>query len=206
MGATSSSSKGLVIAVLLGTMLLVQGTPAQALFRGMFRGYGTPGFGAGLKVGGLLGKTDLSDKPGIQVRGHLSHGLNDKLSAELGAGYASLKGTDYQTNLGLVDMRLVFTPIQFKRVSPFLFAGAGTVRYQLHKIPRTRTPGAKRIGWSETVPMGGGVKVMLNERFSLDLSGGYTHTFSDVLDASALKAGKDAYWGIGVGLDFHESP
>lgn len=206
MDATNSSSKRVVIAVLLGLVLIVKGTPIQALVRGLGRGYGTPGFGGGAQVGGLLGKTDLSDKPDIQVRGYLSHGLNDKLSAELGAGYASLKGRDYQTNLGLVDLHFVFTPVQFNRGSPFLFAGAGAVRYQLHKTPLTRTPGAKRIGWSETIPIGGGFKVKLSERASLDLSGGYTRTFSDVLDASALKAGKDGYWGIGVGLDFHESP
>lgn len=211
MGATNSSSKGIVTAALLGIMLLVQGTPAQALFRGMFRGYGTPGFGAGVKVDGVLGRTDLTDKASVQVRGYLSHGLNDKLSVELGALYAPLKGGNaqsgsYRTGTASGDFRLHLSPFSFSRLNPYLYAGTGVLRYQVHVTPRTQTLGAKRVGWTGTIPVGVGMKTKLSERISMDLSGGYTHTFSDVLDASALKAGKDGYWGIGVGLDFHESP
>lgn len=176
--------------------------PAQA----QFRDYGTPGLGAGVKVGGVLGKTDLSDKADIQVRGYLSHGLTRTLSGEVGAGYAALAGRDYRTDMGLVDFRFLFTPFQFTRVSPFLFAGAGALRYDLDRIPGSRTPGANSIDWAGMVPVGAGMKVKLTERLSVDLSGGYTHTYSDVLDASALKAGRDVYWGAKIGFDLGRHP
>jgi len=39
----------------------------------------------------------------------------------------------------------VATPFRFARVSPILFAGARALRYDLDRIPRTRTAGAKSI-------------------------------------------------------------
>jgi peptidoglycan-associated lipoprotein len=190
------------LAILVAMISIRLASPAQA----QFKDYGTPGLGAGLHVGGLLGKTDLSDKPDVQVRGYLSHGLTTALSAEMGAGYASLKGREYRTDVGLVDLRLVAAPFQFKRVSPFLFAGVSALRYDWDQIPRTRTAGAKTTDWTGAIPVGAGMKFKLTERISMDLSGGYTHTFSDVLDASALKAGKDVYWGAKLGFDLGRHP
>ncbi|MBM3277011.1 MAG: hypothetical protein FJY95_02870 [Candidatus Handelsmanbacteria bacterium] len=92
--STAKTGRCLAILVVLVTIGLT--SPAQA----QFRDNGTPGLGAGLHVGGLLGKTDLSDKPHVQVCNYLSHGLTSALSAEVGAGYASPRGGDYRTHGG----------------------------------------------------------------------------------------------------------
>lgn len=76
------------ISFLVTLVALISLSPLGSPVQAQFKDYGTPGFGAGLRVGGLMGKTDLSDEAGIQARGFLSHGLSEKLSAQLGTGYA----------------------------------------------------------------------------------------------------------------------
>ena len=72
----------------LAVGLLAIATAGEA----QFKNYGRPGPGFGVKVGGLVGGTELDGDVDFQMRGYLNHGLTEKLTLEGGGGYAAISG------------------------------------------------------------------------------------------------------------------
>lgn len=187
---------------MLATAILVAGlSPAE----GQFLDYGRAGFGGGIMVGGVLGQTDLQDKADAQIRAHLSHGLTERLSAQLGVGYVALSGDNYDTDIGQADLRLQYSLHPMERLSPFAYIGAGALRYDLANTSR-RTDDAEPIGWSAMIPIGVGLKMKVSHRISLDLGAGYTHTFRDDINSAIARKGNDVYWGMRLGFDIGHDP
>ncbi|MBT3343721.1 MAG: OmpA family protein [Gemmatimonadetes bacterium] len=188
---------------MLATAILVTGlTPAE----GQFLDYGRAGFGGGIMVDGVLGQTELQDKADAQVRAHISHGLTERLSAQLGVGYVALSGNDYDTDIGQIDLRLQYSVHPMERISPFAYIGAGGLRYDLASMSSRRTDDAEPIGWSAVIPVGVGVKMKVGSRLSIDLGAGYTHTFRDDINSAIARKGSDVYWGLRLGFDIGGDP
>jgi hypothetical protein len=65
------------------------------------------GTSLGLRSGGLIGNTELTDKAHVQTALTLRRPLLGMLLWELGAGYSRLDGTDYAANLAVGELRLL---------------------------------------------------------------------------------------------------
>ena len=216
--AQSMSVPFLVLIILL--MVGIQ--PGQA----QFKDYGRPGLGLGLKVGGLVGGTELDGNVDFQVRGYVNHGITEKFTLEIGGGYAAISGDadllridsatgmesivadEFRTDMGLIDTRLYFTPITFRNWSPFAYVGVGALRYDLDRphISVQRTPDTKGIDWATIVPMGVGAKIRLTNRIFTDLTAGYTWTSTDKIDAVARGDDDDVFWGAKLGFELGKDP
>ena len=206
----------------LSIILLTGIRPGQA----QFKDYGRPGLGFGIKTGGLVGGTELDGNVDFQVRGYVNHGLTEKFTFEIGGGYAAISGNanlvhvdpatgvesviadEFRTDMGLVDGRLVFTPITFRNWSPFVYAGIGALRYDLDRprISKQRTPDTKGIDWATIVPVGAGAKIRLTNRIFTDLTAGYTWTSTDKIDAVARGDDDDFFWGAKLGFELGKDP
>lgn len=191
-------SRALATALMLSTM-------GAGSLSAQFLDYGRAGFGGGIQAGGVLGQTELRDKADAQVRVHLSHGLTERVSAQVGVGYLALSGDEYDTDIGQADVRLEYSLHPMRRISPFAYAGVGALRYDLAGSSR-RTDDAAAIGWSTVVPLGLGVKFKVSRRIALQAGAGYTHTFRDDINSAILGSGSDVYWGLRLGLEFGADP
>lgn len=213
-------SQGFVLAALVA--LATVAAPVQA----QFKNYGKPGLGAGIKVGGLIGGTELDGNVDFQVRAYLNHGITEKLTLEVGGGYAAISGKadlaaidpvtglqsvkhdEFRTDLAVVDARAYYTPYTFKHWSPFVYGGVGALRYDLDqpRISTQRTANVKGIDWATIVPVGVGAKIRLTERIFTDATAGYTWTSTDLIDGVAGGDKDDIYFGIKLGLELGTDP
>ncbi len=211
-------SRGLVLAAIVA----LAAAPVQA----QFKNYGKPGLGAGIKVGGLIGGTELDGNVDFQIRGYVNHGITEQLTLEIGGGYAAISGKadlalidpltglqsvkhdEFRTDLAVVDARAYYTPYTFKHWSPFLYGGVGAMRYDLDQphISAQRTAGVKGIDWATIVPVGVGAKIRLTNRLFTDATAGYTWTSTDLIDGVAGGDKDDIYFGIKLGLELGTDP
>jgi outer membrane protein OmpA-like peptidoglycan-associated protein/opacity protein-like surface antigen len=204
------------IIVLVGLAVLSQPTFAQ------FNDYATK---FGLQINGLLPDTEF-DKAGIPEnadskfsylgRLFMRFELGTKiLEAEVGAGYGSLSGVDFtnsewKTTIIPLDLRLILSPFQTKGWNPYVFAGIGYLNYNVETKPVSISPiqgdDLKDNDWAPFIPLGLGIEFALSETILLDVSGGYTYTFTDNLNyynninAYSESTVNDGYFAAGIGL------
>ena len=173
----------------------------------------------GVRAGGLLGRTDLSDGAGVQASAFARLGVLPKLQVEVDAGYGHLGGDDYSTHLALGAAKLLYSPLTTGQWDPFAYAGLGVARHDIDKFPPQETIGRESIGTCLTAPSGVGVLYYLSDRVGVEVSVGYTYTMRDDLDGAAagydpvnpnntgtetLKQGNDGFWGVSIGLTLGE--
>src|SRR3972149_4854007 len=123
------------------------------------------------------------------------------IETEAGAGYGSYTGVDfnnseYKTDIIPLDLRFILSPFNIKTINPYGYAGIGILRYKVKTFPKSESPNKtdlKDAGWSTFAPVGCGFEINLSDNLNLDLSGGYTFTFTDNLN---YYNNKDAYSGI----------
>lgn len=194
---------GWMCAAMIAALILAFTTRPAA---GQFRDYGRPGLGGGLSLGGVVTNTELADAADFQVRAYVTHGLSDRLSAELGAGYASLAGDEYLSDVALADVRLQYSFLPTESWSPFAYAGAGVLRYDWAREAQGRTDGDEPIGWGVVIPLGVGIRHKLTDRLSLDLNGGYNFTTRDDINSISSSQGNDMFWGVRLGIGLGSDP
>lgn len=194
---------GWLCAALIAALILAFAAQPAA---GQFHDYGRPGLGGGVSLGGVLARTELADAADYQVRAYLTHGLSDRLSAEIGAGYASLSGDEYLSDVGLADVRLQYSLLPTESWSPFAYAGAGVLRYDWAQQAQSRTDDAEPIGWSVVIPVGAGIRYKLTDRLALDLNGGYNFTTRDDINSTSMGKGNDMFWGLKLGIELGSDP
>jgi outer membrane protein OmpA-like peptidoglycan-associated protein/opacity protein-like surface antigen len=139
------------------------------------------------------------------------------LEGEVGAGYGTLTGVDFtnsewKTTIIPLDFRLILSPFDSKGINPYFFAGIGYLNYSVGTKPVSPSPitgdELKEDGWAPFVPLGLGFEFSLSETVLLDLSGGYTQTFTDNLnyynnkDAYDETTVDDGYFAAGLGITF----
>src|SRR3972149_7261738 len=139
------------------------------------------------------------------------------IETEAGAGYGSYTGVDfnnseYKTDIIPLDLRFILSPFNIKTINPYGYAGIGILRYKVKTFPKSESPNKtdlKDAGWSTFAPVGCGCEMNLSDNLNLDLSGGYTFTFTDNLnyynnkDAySGISTVNDGYYQAALGLTF----
>lgn len=158
------------------------------------------GLGGGIGFGGTFGNTELKDREARFIaRAFLRYGLVNHLAGEFGVALGRVAGAEYRTQIIPIDYRFVLSPFSFESWNPFIYAGAGALRFDQEQAPPNPTPDAKTSGWTAFIPAGVGFQIRLDDRVSFEASGGYNYTFTDELNA--VKVGqKDAYVNFLVGL------
>ena len=139
------------------------------------------------------------------------------IETEAGAGYGLYTGVDfknseYKTEIIPLDLRFILSPFNMKTINPYGYAGIGILRYKVKTFPKSESPNKtdlKDAGWSTFAPVGCGFEINLSDNLNLDLSGGYTFTFTDNLnyynnkDAySGISTVNDGYYQAALGLTF----
>ena len=171
----------------------------------------------GLQGNGLLPATEFENND-VQVsflgRGFLRFELSHAFDIELGAGYGRLSGTDnvksyWETSLLPFDIRLLLSPFNAKGVNPYAYGGVGYLKWDVKDKPASPSPfnGVTDHGWDLIVPLGVGMEIKVSESVVLDLTGGFTQTFTDDLNFYNNKSvdknkDYDAYWNAGLGISY----
>jgi outer membrane protein OmpA-like peptidoglycan-associated protein len=179
--------------------LLLVAVPASGQFKDQ-------GLGGGVSAGATGGLTDGSDdKAGFLVRGFLRYPLlKNVLLGELGFGAGQLTGqtVNYTTEIIPIEYRFLIAPFANNSFSPYLFAGAGALHFQLKDPLTSYSSNGKADGWTAVVPVGVGLALGLSQNIAVEATGAYNFTFSK--DLNALTTGKkDAYWYGLLGLFLH---
>lgn len=137
------------------------------------------------------------------------------IETEVGAGFGYYTGVDfknaeYKTDIIPLDLRLILSPFNLKAINPYGYAGIGMLRYKIKTFPKSESPNKtdlKDADWSAFVPLGAGFEINLSDNLNLDLSGGYTFTFTDNLNYynnidiySGQSTANDGYYQAALGL------
>jgi outer membrane protein OmpA-like peptidoglycan-associated protein len=135
--------------------------------------------------------------------------FTEVLEVEIGAGFGQLQGVDFnnelwRTNLIPVDLRLILSPFDMDVWNPYAYGGVGGLYYTIDKTPSVPSPKEPSGGdeWTTIFPIGGGFEIGLSEALILDVTGGYTFTQTDDLNAYNNGGAKDGYFNLGLGLTF----
>ena len=176
-----------------------------------FNDYGIKG---GIQGFGLLPDTDFRNddiKISFLGRAVVRFNLTNLLDLELGAGYGILAGDDpvndyWKTRIIPADLRFLISPFNSKLVNPYIYGGIGYLKWDIQDKPVYLTPApTKENGGDLFAPFGGGFEVKLSNSLLLDLSSGYSFTFTDDLNYynnkdSRTKGANDGYWAFGLGI------
>lgn len=175
-------------------LLLLWSLPTEAQFKDQ-------GLGAGVGLGGTFGQTELTDNvQRLFVRGFLRTGIFPYVQGELGVGLGSVAGEEWRTKIVPVDLRFLLSPFSFESWNPYVYIGVGGAYYEYDEIP----PGANELdkdhGWIGYVPGGAGIQFMLDSHAALEVSGGYSYTLDDKLNATKVNSENDGFWSYTIGL------
>jgi outer membrane protein OmpA-like peptidoglycan-associated protein/opacity protein-like surface antigen len=177
----------------------------------------------GIQLNGLLSDTEFDKdlKPdnadfkfSYLGRLFLRFELASAIEAEVGAGYGSLAGVDFgnnewKTTLIPFDLRFILSPFDLNGWNPYGFAGIGYLNYSVETLPVSPSPNTSDLddgGSTGFVPVGLGFEIALSDNLLLDISGGYSLTFTDNLnyynnkDAYSEPEDNDGYYFAGIGL------
>lgn len=175
----------------------------------------------GVQFNGLLPETEFVEGFKVSKFSYLGRLffrfelIKQYIETELGAGYGSLAGidftnSDYRTEIIPFDLRLILSPFNIKALNPYGYAGIGVLRYKVKTFPKSESPIKTDLNdadWSAFVPVGVGFEINLSENLNLDLSGGYTFTFTDNLNYynnigaySGQSTANDGYYQAALGL------
>ncbi len=178
-----------------------------------FNNYGIKG---GIQGFGLVPDTDFKNddiKLSFLGRAVLRIELTNVVDLELGGAYGILAGDDpinnyWKTRIVPADFRFLISPFNSKLVNPYAYGGVGYVLWNVLDKPAYLTPApTKESGGTLFAPLGGGFEIKLSNKLLLDISSGYSFTFTDDLNYynnkdSRTKGANDGYWAFGLGLIF----
>ena len=147
------------------------------------------------------------------ARGYINARFNKILSGEFGVGYGWFAGTDaienpaqdeWKTTIIPIDVRLRIAPFtKLRKVNPYLYIGGGLIKYEVTDTHSLASPDpVEKDGLTGMVLGGIGTEIMLSSNVLLDLSAGFTYTFTDDLNYYSIDDFKDSYGNFGIGLTF----
>ena len=170
------------------------------------------GFKFGLQFSGLLPATEFWESQGLKTsylaRGFGRYGVIDDLRMELGFGYGSFAGLDfdrdyYRTQLVPFDLLFLYNFMQSDSWSPYLYFGTGVLYYHVTNLPASVShKSVKDHGYTSVYPVGLGTEINLADKIDLDLSIGANYSLTDNLNYFREGNPMDAYYTAGVGILF----
>jgi len=139
--------------------------------------------------------------------------LSEGLQAELGGGYGLYTGKDYveekyETEIIPIDFRFVVSPFDMESWNPFLYIGAGSMRYVVKQEPASvsKYP-VEREGWEVFYPMGLGSQFRISDNIMFEAQLGMAFTNTENLNYfNKFNSWEDAYLNLGIGLTFGPTP
>ena len=153
----------------------------------------------GFVIGSVQGRTDLPGEAGEQARVFVRRDLGSRWYAEGGGGFGRLNGRAYATDMGLIDIKLLFLPLRLPSWQVHLGAGVGMVAHSIEQVPPSPT-GFDAEGWGVAIPSSVGLQMRLRDSLALEFSAGYAYTLRDDLEGAATDKGNDGFWSAGIGL------
>ncbi len=171
-------------------------------------------FKYGISFHGLAPDTDFpNDKSKFSylVRAFGRYELTNELELEFGAGFGLLAGYDFEqraweTSLIPIDLRFIMSPFHIDSFSPYVYAGGGILGWSILTSETQSPEPVSESGWDAMIPFGVGFEFALSENILLDISGGYTYTFTDELNGYKTnvpgKSYSDGYFDAGLGITF----
>ncbi|MBA4313642.1 MAG: hypothetical protein C0417_13540 [Chlorobiaceae bacterium] len=170
------------------------------------------GFKSGIQFNGLLPETDFWESQGLKgsylARWFGRFELGGGFQMELGAGYGSYAGLDFQrayyrSEIIPLDIRFILNLAESDSWNPYLYAGAGGMRYRVTSQHKSISPKTvKSDGWAGVIPAGLGFEIALSEKLILDISGGANYSLTDNLNYYKNGEPTDAYYSGGIGFLF----
>ena len=162
--------------------------------------------GAGFRVGPSKGVTELDDQDEFLIHGFLQKALRPGWQGELGLGYGQLTNSRYTTDMLMAEARLLYTLMTFREWYGYLYGGVGLIDYDITAAQNVAEPDFQTLGLTRTAMTGAGFQVGLSRKLTLEVSGGYTHSFSDQLNGTETENGNDAFWSWSLGIRIEERP
>ncbi len=192
--------------LLLALLLSVGVTTSVAQFRDY-------NFKYGLQFNGLVPATEFSASDGLKgsylARAFARFAIADQFKLDIGAGYGSFAGLDfdrayYRTEIIPVDARLLFNFWSNETWSPYIYAGVGAMNYRVTSFPASVSPKPVDAdnGLTEFIPAGIGTEFSLADNIALDLNVGVSYTGTDNLNYYIKGDPKDAYYTGGLAFVF----
>jgi outer membrane protein OmpA-like peptidoglycan-associated protein len=164
----------------------------------------------GIQFSELVPATEFNYDNGLKhsylVRGLGRYQYSEIVGFEIGLGYGALAGFDFdktywQTEIIPVDLRVLLTP--FGQEAPYFYAGTGALIYRVKIRPSSVSPkSVSSSALNGVLPVGIGITKKLTETVSIDISGGFSYSFTDNLNYYKLGKPEDAYYQLGIGLIF----
>ncbi|MDP4114574.1 MAG: OmpA family protein [Bacteroidota bacterium] len=137
----------------------------------------------------------------------LRNNINDNFQMEFGIGYGKYAGLDlnhsyYSSKILPIDLRLLYNLCNNETFRPYLYGGLGVLNYKMKEFPTAPSPlSVDKDGWTGIIPLGFGTEIKLGNDFDMDISLGFTYTFTDNLNYYREGSPKDVYYGVSLGLN-----
>lgn len=183
---------------------------------------------AGIQYNQLMPFSEFDASVSFLGRAFLGFEINQNISFEISGGYGKYKTIDnfnahnentggatdasdadhdhyVKTDIIPIDTRLKITPFTSENWNPYVYLGAGIMKYSVKEVPSTiHIPDYDKLedGWTGIIPAGIGTEIKLSKNVLLDVSLGATYTFTDLLNNFVVTDFKDGYGNLGVGLSF----
>ncbi|MCP5061016.1 MAG: OmpA family protein [Ignavibacteriae bacterium] len=159
----------------------------------------------------LVQNTDFDNelyRYSYQARGFLRFEIISNIEAEFGVGIGKINAFDHlkhlwTTSIIPADLRFIFAPFRGEKLNPYVYAGVGILQWNVEDEPASISPEiTEKSGWTQFVPIGGGVELAISDDIIMDFSAGYNMTFTDDLNYYNNGENNDGYFDFGVGLTF----
>jgi outer membrane protein OmpA-like peptidoglycan-associated protein len=178
---------------------------AFGVFSNVEAQFKTPKMVWGFAAGGVHGANVNADEWNMQYRAFLQQQFAEKWEWQIGLGWLELSAPNvYNTQIGVVDARVLFSPISASDLNPYVYAGVG--------VAKTLVGGTS---FMPTVPVGIGVQTKIFRGVYMNASTGYTLVISDKLDGIVRSAANtniitneknDGYYGFTIGFSVSLGP
>lgn len=158
------------------------------------------GFGAGFSYGATEGNTEANNgRINYIARGFLRQGFMPHLVAELGLASGRVNGSDFESRIHPVDLRLLYSPFDLGTTNIFIYAGAGVMHVGHYYLQYEEHRHQGDEVWQGVVPVGLGLQAIMHEDIALEISGGWHYVLGDELN-TMVSGANDEFWTLNFGL------
>jgi len=174
--------------------------------------FGAKGLGFGFNVSAqrYAGDYPAELKPSYDF--FIRYGITPSYSLMVNLGMGGLRNRDdFETDIFHSELRGLLTLFPEKKLTPYIFLGAGALNYRTDYWFREQDEEGEIIleekrkcrGWEPTVNSGIGIEYFFSKNFSMHTTLNYQFTFSDMLDGDAIGGSDDHFWNLGLGFTLY---